>query len=641
MKKLSIVLAIVLILCIGVTANAETNAEQYENAIGLLKDSNYAEAGMAFADLGSYGDSPRYFMYCNAILAGEAGSYSTAVENLQSLDGFLDSKLLATYYAGLSWEVTEDYEKAADVMSGITLYKDVSTRIASYPEKMKERDYRKADVNEKAGNLESALSGFKALGDYRDSADRAEAVQEKIYARDYAAADQAEQAGKLEEALASFKALGSYQDSVDRAAAVQTKIDERDAAAAEQAKADAYAAADQAEQAGDFITAYDGFIQLGDYSDCKERAAAIKAPAEYAKGMVAIDKGNYKEAYAFFDGLGDYEDSQERAYALGITNYAKLTTVAQGIATFEFHKSFGFVNFNEGVLIAPQWSSVSVLSDDRIAVCKDKKYAVINMSGNYICDYRWTQISSYNEQGICTIASEVGSGWLSETVFGLMNKDGKVLASCEWSELGDSSYVAFTPVFADGRILVKSQDGKYGFLSDAGSLAVRAVYDEAKNFSNGLAAVKSGSNWGYIDPNNKTVIDFRYQEAYNFTSAGTADVCKDGEWQIIDREGRLIYFKSSGEAQQTETSLNEATELRTRIVAKLVGKGIGDEQTCDTFVQNLLDGDTNAERAILEKWLDKVNWKVDSDIYDFIDHCYNTGADYSSIWAIAEALGVK
>ena len=41
MKKLCIVLAIALMLCIGVTTNAETNAEQYENAIGLLKDNKF------------------------------------------------------------------------------------------------------------------------------------------------------------------------------------------------------------------------------------------------------------------------------------------------------------------------------------------------------------------------------------------------------------------------------------------------------------------------------------------------------------------------------------------------------------------------------------------------------------------------
>ena len=104
------------------------------------------------------------------------------------------------------------------------------------------------------------------------------------------------------------------------------------------------------------------------------------------------------------------------------------------------------------------------------------------------------------------------------------------------------------------RIKVCKSNEKYCFLAEYGNLSVRAFYDDAKDYSNGLAAVKSGSNWGYIDPNNLMVIDFQYQDAYSFTDEGTADVYKNGEWQIIDKEGTLVYFKPIGEHVQTETS---------------------------------------------------------------------------------------
>ena len=180
-KILCLLCSIVLIICCtAVFAVGEDNSDLYENAIDLLKENKYSEAGTAFAALGSYNDSPRYTMYCNAIVAGETGFYSTAVENLKSLNGFLDSSLLATYYAGLSWEAAENYERAAEVMSGITLYRDVASRVAGYPALVKARDYKKADANEQDNKLEVALSGFKALGTYKDSAERAKAVQEKI-----------------------------------------------------------------------------------------------------------------------------------------------------------------------------------------------------------------------------------------------------------------------------------------------------------------------------------------------------------------------------------------------------------------------------------------------------------------------------
>ncbi|MBQ8081681.1 MAG: hypothetical protein IJ240_07250, partial [Clostridia bacterium] len=171
MKKLiSLLLILMLALgCASALAWGQTTAEQYESAIELLKENKYAEAGTAFAELGAYADAPRYTMYCNAVAAGEAGLYAVAATNLQSLSGFLDSGLLATYYAGLSWEEAENYEKAADVLNGITLYRDVLARLAGYPEKINIRNYRRADEAERARQLEAALSGFKALKNYSDS----------------------------------------------------------------------------------------------------------------------------------------------------------------------------------------------------------------------------------------------------------------------------------------------------------------------------------------------------------------------------------------------------------------------------------------------------------------------------------------
>ncbi len=154
----NLILIIAMILCICITGNAETNNEQYENALGLLKDNMYIEAGTAFAALGNYEDAPKYVMYCKAVAAGESGDYSSAITNLTSLGEFLDSSLFAMYYEGLSLENKKDYEKALEVFSKITLYRDVANRISSYPEKIKERDYKEADAYESLGYLDIALA---------------------------------------------------------------------------------------------------------------------------------------------------------------------------------------------------------------------------------------------------------------------------------------------------------------------------------------------------------------------------------------------------------------------------------------------------------------------------------------------------
>lgn len=47
--------------------------------------------------------------------------------------------------------------------------------------------------------------------------------------------------------------------------------------------------------------------------------------------------------------------------------------------------------------------------------------------------------------------------------------------------------------------------------------AIKPQYDDAKGFSEGLAAVKLGDKWGYIDETGQVVIDFLYDDAHAFS----------------------------------------------------------------------------------------------------------------------------
>ncbi|MBQ8081327.1 MAG: hypothetical protein IJ240_05440, partial [Clostridia bacterium] len=187
------------------------------------------------------------------------------------------------------------------------------------------------------------------------SAARAEAVQEKINARDYAAADAAEKADKLEEALQGFQTLTTYSDSAERAKAVQAKIEERDAALAEQKRADAYAAADQAEQDGDFAAAFDGFTALGDYKDSAERAAQVQDKGNYAKAVQYAMEGKFSQAYPLFTALGGYRDSAEKAYVTGVTTLAsKVENRGSGTGVFQFHDVWGTIDISTNTVSSPQ-----------------------------------------------------------------------------------------------------------------------------------------------------------------------------------------------------------------------------------------------------------------------------------------------
>ena len=57
-------------------------------------------------------------------------------------------------------------------------------------------------------------------------------------------------------------------------------------------------------------------------------------------------------------------------------------------------------------------------------------------------------------------------------------------------------------------------------------------------FSDGLAAVKVGKKWGFIDANGKMIIQPQFEEANSFLE-GSAKVKLNGQWVRIDKTGTI------------------------------------------------------------------------------------------------------
>lgn len=78
--------------------------------------------------------------------------------------------------------------------------------------------------------------------------------------------------------------------------------------------------------------------------------------------------------------------------------------------------------------------------------------------------------------------------------------------------------------------------GKYGFINwHSGEVEIPFIYDGAKDFYEGVAAVKKGDYWGYIDSDNNMVLDFKYNQAEGFNN-GIAQAGKS----LIDKKGNVL-----------------------------------------------------------------------------------------------------
>jgi hypothetical protein len=83
--------------------------------------------------------------------------------------------------------------------------------------------------------------------------------------------------------------------------------------------------------------------------------------------------------------------------------------------------------------------------------------------------------------------------------------------------------------------------------------------DEARAFRNGLAAVRSGSTWGFIDTSGNQVIESKYWNCGDF-SEDRAAVLTGDNWTYIDRTGTQRAWGNYDEAEPYRDGLARVTK---------------------------------------------------------------------------------
>lgn len=91
----------------------------------------------------------------------------------------------------------------------------------------------------------------------------------------------------------------------------------------------------------------------------------------------------------------------------------------------------------------------------------------------------------------------------------------------------------------NGMKLQYLDNGKKGFKDLYNKIIIPTIYQEAEDFSEGLASVKLNDKWGFIDKNGNNIIPYQYESVQHFKD-GTAYVCKKSKWGKINKLGEII-----------------------------------------------------------------------------------------------------
>lgn len=127
------------------------------------------------------------------------------------------------------------------------------------------------------------------------------------------------------------------------------------------------------------------------------------------------------------------------------------------------------------------------------------------------------------------VTDYVGRYLINDTV--LVKKDGKYhIYNAELTEaVSDFSCKDIDILTEDGITAYQDDDGKWGFVNLDGTIFIEPQYDEAKSFSNGLAAVCKDGKWGIINNNNELIIDYQYTYCGYLSSGGVVYVKGEDE----------------------------------------------------------------------------------------------------------------
>jgi len=85
------------------------------------------------------------------------------------------------------------------------------------------------------------------------------------------------------------------------------------------------------------------------------------------------------------------------------------------------------------------------------------------------------------------------------------------------------------------------QHAKCGYIDRTGNVVIPLQFDEAFDYSDGLARIVVGGRFGFIDVTGKIVIEPRFGAAKDFSDglAAVSTTLLDGKWGYIDHAGAI------------------------------------------------------------------------------------------------------
>ena len=189
------------------------------------------------------------------------------------------------------------------------------------------------------------------------------------------------------------------------------------------------------------------------------------------------------------------------------------------------------------MVIAPTYEGAGYFSEGLAAVKFDGKWGYIDNTGKVRILFEYDRADGF-ENGEAYV--EVGKGDARKAY--IIDKAGKVVEELAANGAGgDDDAAEFR--FSEGLLATKDgkweANGKYGFVDEDWNTVIAPRFDDAYDFSDGLADVEIDGKWGCIDRTGEEVVPIIY-DGVGFFSEGLAAVNIDYKYGFVDMAGKLV-----------------------------------------------------------------------------------------------------
>jgi hypothetical protein len=232
---------------------------------------------------------------------------------------------------------------------------------------------------------------------------------------------------------------------------------------------------------------------------------------EFHDGLLEI--GNGKGIYVDHSGRRAFPGRLQRGWDF-----------SEGLAAAMPEKGvlWGYINTHGDFAIRP-WLRPSAdnylwpFQDGLALIEEEGKYGYIDRTGKFVIPPRFLLAEPFHE-GIARVVIE---------------------GPCVYQQILEESPCPDIGTVPHGKSSLRGAPPcKYTFVDKLGNLISNAQFDYAREFSEGLAPVKSGGKWGYIDRTGHLAIPLKYDMATPF-SQGLALVSEDKLFGYIDSRGEF------------------------------------------------------------------------------------------------------